>query len=412
MTKKALKIIIIGHVDHGKSTLIGRLLLDTNSLPRETMSDLKRVSRELGRDTELAYITDQLKEERERNITIDTTQIFFSTKKRSYVIIDAPGHVEFLKNMISGATMAEVAILVVDAREGIMEQTRRHAYIIDMLGMEKVIVLFNKMDLVQYDRKRFEEVSAELLTFFQNLSVKPSFMIPISAWEGENVSRKSGKLSWSKAPFFLDALESLTLTRLSEKKPLRLPVQDIYEIDGEEVIVGRVASGEIRQGQEIVLLPNLAGATVKSVRIFGDSSKKSALEGENIGLTVDRTGLVKRGHVIVERENQPEPTISLKGNLFWMSEEPLKLTAPVTLRLATQEVLCCAVKIENRINSSTLEVLEREAGELQLNEAGAVTFETDTPVVAERFSFIEELGRFVIEKQFQVQGAGIITGSL
>ncbi len=411
MITKTLKIIIIGHVDHGKSTLIGRLLLDTSSLPRETMSDLRRISRELGRDTELAYITDQLKEERERNITIDTTQIFFATRKRNYVIIDAPGHVEFLKNMISGATMAEVAILVVDTREGVMEQTRRHAYIIDMLGIEKVVVLFNKMDLIQYDRKRFEDVQAELLAFFDNLTVKPAFMIPISAWEGENISRKSTKLAWSMTPCFLDALESLTLSVHTEKKPLRLPVQDIYEMDGEEIIVGRVASGEIRQGQEAVILPLLTGTTVKSLRIFGDFNKKSALEGENIGLTLEKTGLAKRGHIIADNENQPEPTLSLRGNLFWMSGESLMLNTPVTLRIATQEVRCRAAKIEGRINSSTLELLENEAGELRLNEAAVVTFKTEVPVVAERFSFIEELGRFAIEKQFQVRGAGIITGT-
>jgi sulfate adenylyltransferase large subunit len=411
MDKKALRIIIIGHVDHGKSTLIGRLLLDTNSLPKETVQELKRISKELGKDTELAYITDQLKEEREKNITIDTTQIFFHTKKRSYVIIDAPGHVEFLKNMISGATMAEVAVLVVDTREGIMEQTRRHAYIIHMLGIKKVIVLFNKMDLIGYDSNRFNEVEAELQTFFESIAVNPSFMIPISAWEGENVSRKSAKLSWSKAPCFLDALESLTVSRQNDRKPLRFPVQDVYEIDGEEIIVERIASGEIARGQEVVIMPGLKGDAVKSIRIFGECDRKKASEGESIGLVLSKRGQAGRGDVMAEKGNQPEISTELKGNLFWMSEEPLIPSAPVTIRLATQEIRCSAISIDGRINSSTLEPIESGACELRLNEAASVTFRADAPIVSERFAFIEELGRFVIEKQFQVMGAGIITGS-
>lgn len=407
MTKETVKIVIIGHIDHGKSTLIGRLLLDTNSLPKGKLAEIKKISKELGREAELAYLTDQLKEEREKNITIDTTQIFFNSHKRNYVIIDAPGHVEFIKNMITGASLAEAAVLIIDVNEGMAEQTTRHAYIATMLGIDDVIVIFNKMDLVDYSRERFEKVKGELVSFMENLGVRPSFLIPTSAKQGDNILKTSANMSWYEGPGLLQALDGLNIDRESAKKPLRFPVQDIYEIDGEKIIVGKVVSGIIKQDQQVILFPSGQEAKIKALRIF-QGRKKKARQGENIGLTLAQPIPIRRGDVIVGKENTPRPTDRFKGNIFWMVEEPLQIGKTTTLRCATQEVDCIVEKIETRIDSSTLQVLEENANQLELNEAGTVIFKLKKPLIIEKFSFIEELGRFVIERQYNLQGAGII----
>ena len=407
MKKDTLKIVIVGHVDHGKSTLIGRLLYDTNSLPREKIAEIKKISKELGKETELAYLTDQLREERERNVTIDTTQIFFKTRKRDYVIIDAPGHVEFLKNMISGASLAEAAVLIIDAKEGVMEQTRRHSYIISMLGIDKVILVVNKIDLIDYKEERFDEVSSELLKFLEDVKVKPSFVIPVSAREGANISTKSRKMRWYRGPTFLDALDSFRLTMRGAGEDLRFPIQDIYEVDAERIIVGRVASGKIEQGQKVVLLPTSRDATIKAIKVFQEE-RTTASKGESIGLILEEPLPVNRGEVVVQKENPPAPVNQFKGNVFWMSPEPLQVNKRIILRCATQEVGCVAEKIEKRIDSSTLELIEEDAKELRLNEAGIVIFRTERPIVVEKFPFVEELGRFVIEHEYNLQGAGII----
>ena len=407
MRKDTLKIVIVGHVDHGKSTLIGRLLYDTNSLPREKLAEIKKISRELGKDTELAYLTDQLREERERNVTIDTTQIFFKTPKRDYVIIDAPGHVEFVKNMISGASLAEAAVLITDVKEGVMEQTRRHSYIVSMLGIDRVIVVVNKMDLIDYKEKRFDEVKSELLGFLEDVKVRPSFVIPVSAREGANISRKSKKMRWYGGPTFLGALDSFSLSKKSTDERLIFPIQDVYELDGEKIIVGRVASGMIEQGQKVVLLPSARDATIEAIKVFQDE-RTTANKGESIGLTLEEPLHVNRGEVVVQKENPPAPVNQFKGNIFWMSPEPLQLNKKITLRCATQEVGCVAEKIEKRIDSSTLELIEEDAKELRLNEAGIAIFRTEKPIVVEKFPLVEELGRFVIEHEYNLQGAGII----
>jgi len=409
MKKKTLKIILIGHVDHGKSTLIGRLLLDTNSLPREKISEIRKISRELGKETELAFLTDQLKEERERSITIDTTQTFFKTRKRNCVIIDAPGHVEFIKNMITGASLAEAALLLIDINEGIREQTRRHAYVIRFLGIESVIVLFNKVDLVDYKEERFREVKSELLKLLEALGIKPSFLIPVSAKKGVNIIQRSKKTSWYNGPPLLKTLDLLKVKPETANRPLRFPIQDVYDLSGEKVIVGKIVSGTIKKGQDVISFPALREAKVKSIKVFGKSGKVEGRAGENIGLVLDKAPFAERGEVITRKGDRLKPSDRFKGKIFWMFEEPLQINESLILRCATQEVKCVVEKIEKRINSSTLKVMEEDAGELKTNEVGEVILRTEKPIAIEKFSFIEELGRFVVERGYNPRGAGIIT---
>ncbi|MCM8765826.1 MAG: GTP-binding protein [Candidatus Omnitrophica bacterium] len=408
MRKENLSLVITGHIDHGKSTLIGRLLLETNSLTKDRILEIKKIAQELGREAELAFLTDQLREEREKSMTIDTTQIFFKSAKRNYTIIDSPGHVEFIKNMLTGASLAEAAILIVDVTEGIRDQTRRHAFIINMLGMESLIVAVNKMDRVNFKREPFEEVKAELLKFLEALKMKADFIIPISAREGANITKKDRRLNWYKGPTLLAGLNSFRPLLPSPRKPLRFPIQDIYEIKGEKMVVGRLLSGRLKEGEEVMLYPSLEEVRVNSLKIFERNLKK-AYAGENVAIILDRPFLAKRGLVMAKKENPPQVCSNFKANLFWLSEEPLAVKQFFTFRCATQEVNCQIKKIEKRIDSSTLEIIAENCPTLKLNETGIVVIETEKPVVIEKFHFIEELGRFVLEENQELKGAGIIT---
>lgn len=406
MAKDTLKIVITGHVDHGKSTLIGRLLLDTHSLPKEKMAELERISKELGKDAELAYFIDQLKEEREQERTIDTTQTFFHTKKKDFVIIDTPGHTEFLKNMMTGASLAEAAVLITDLREGIMEQTKRHAYLISMLGITNVIAVLNKIDLVGFDEKAYEKTRLLVSKIFESIGIKPLHMIPISAKEGINISVRSKETPWYKGPSLIDALESIRTKDLRDSKPLRMAIQDTYNVKGRKIAVGMISSGKLRCGQTVILSPEGKKTKVISIERFGEI-RKGADEGENIGLVLDGYN-IKRGDVISDEKSPASSVSEVTGEFFWMAAEPLVIGQELTLKCATQETTCSAVKITGRMDTSTLEMLEDTASELKMNEAGQVIFKTARPVVVEDTSYVEDLGRFVIEKDNEMLGAGII----
>ncbi|MFH1800611.1 MAG: GTP-binding protein [Candidatus Omnitrophota bacterium] len=408
MGRSLLRVAMVGHVDHGKSTLIGRLLLDTRSLPDGKMKEIKSISRDLGKEAELAYLTDQFREERENNMTIDTTQVFLKTRKTQYVIIDSPGHVEFIKNMLTGATQADAAVLIVDVLEGLREQTRRHAFLMDMLGIKKLVVVFNKMDLVKYERVAFVERKAVLMKFFEDLHVKPLNIIPVSAKEGVNISKKSPQTRWYRGPTLLEALDALAPAVKPSRAHLRFPVQDVYEINGRKILAGQILSGQVAAGQKVTLLPSMQSAVIKSIEVFGKSTKK-AVAGENIGLILKGSVSVLRGEVIAENNSVLTPTVRFAGNVFWISDLPLRINAPVTLRCATQEVRGRVTGIRNRMNSSTLEILEENACQLNANETGGVSFVTEKPAVVEGVGPLNGLGRFVIEQDLQMQGAGIIS---
>ncbi|MCM8779785.1 MAG: GTP-binding protein [Candidatus Omnitrophica bacterium] len=408
MKKHIFPIAITGHMDHGKSTLIGRLLLETNSLPEEKIKEIKKISKELGKDTELAYVCDQLKEERENNMTIDTTQIFFNTRKRSYCIIDTPGHVEFLKNMITGTSHAEAAVLIIDANEGIMEQTRRHLYVIAMLGIKQLVIVVNKMDLVDYNEQKFNWIKEELLAFLGRIGLQGSIIIPISARENDNISKKSVKTKWYRGATLLDTLDDLKEEETDEAKPLTLAVQDVYNMDGKNIIVGMVSSGRLLRGGKITILPDKRDTEAESILEFGEKNKKEAFAGENVGIILKDSLSIKRGDIIIEKQGPLQATTSFKGDILWLSEEPLEINKKFILRCVTQEVACVVERIEKRMNTSTLEMITGNSNELKINEAAQLLFRTEKPVVVESFSFIERFGRFAVEKDHALCGLGIV----
>jgi len=406
--KPKLNIVFVGHVDHGKSTLIGRLLFDTDSLPEQKISEVKTICEQQGKPFEFAYLMDHMQEERDQNITIDTAQIFFKTEARDYVIIDAPGHVEFTKNMITGASQAEAAILIVDANEGIKEQTKRHAKFLSLLGLDQVVVVVNKMDQVKYKEKKFEEVKKDLLSFLDKINISPSFTIPISAMEGDNVAKGSEKMSWFDGKTILEALDTFHERKNQLDQPLRFPIQDMYKIDDKRIAVGQLSSGKMKVGDKIVFSPDFNESSIKSIEKF-DEEITEAVAGENIGITLNDPVFVDRGNIAAHTDSQPKKTNTITGNLFWMSKEPLTMTDQLVLQCATQETNITIKKILNRIDSSSLELIGEESDSLKGTEIATVVLETDNPIVVEDFNKIPELGRFVIMKDNSVVAGGIVT---
>jgi sulfate adenylyltransferase large subunit len=402
-----LSFVVVGHVDHGKSTLIGRLLYDTESLAPDKFDEIKKSSKELGRETEFAYLLDHLEEERQQGVTIDTTQVFFKTDKRQYVIIDAPGHVEFVKNMITGASQAEAAVLIVEAKEGVKEQTKRHAYILSLLGLNQVIVVINKMDLVDFSEEIFGHIKKDVEQFLKPIGIKPELCVPISALKGDNIANTSNSLDWYNGPTFLESLDTLKKRLPAEDKPLVFPVQDVYKTEEKRIAVGRVEAGVIRAGQQIKVLPNGTTTTVKSIEKFLEDRDRACC-GESIGITTEDSLFLNRGDIICEPSDGPLLTDGFEANVFWMSKEDFKKDTKVTIRCATQERAAKVERISRRIDSSTLQVLEHNASILKNLEAGQVTIKTKKPIVIKSFNDVKELGRFVFVKDENICAGGII----
>ena len=263
-TRPQVRIVIVGHVDHGKSTLVGRLLHETGSLPEGKLEMLKAVSARRGMPFEWSFLLDALQTERDQGITIDTTQIRFRTRSRDVVLIDAPGHAEFLRNMITGASQADGAVLIIDALEGVRDQTRRHGYLLHLLGVKQVAVVVNKMDRVDFSEARFNDISAEISAHLTGLGVTPSAVIPISARDGDGVAERTPRIGWYNGPTVVEALDALEPARPLEQLALRLPVQAIYKFDDRRIVAGRIESGHLNAGDEIVIMPSAKIAKIKT----------------------------------------------------------------------------------------------------------------------------------------------------
>ena len=406
MDDKVLKLVIVGHVDHGKSTLIGRLLFDTGSLPNDKISEIQQICSALGKEFEYGFILDNLEEERDQGITIDTTQIFFSSKKRQYVIIDAPGHVEFVKNMITGASQAQAAVVIIDAEEGVKEQTKRHAYILGMLGIQKVIVLINKMDRVGYDQKRFSNVRESFIDFLNAIKLNAACFIPVCANTGDNIVKRSDNIPWYQGPTFLEALDSLQAYQSSNDNPLRFVVQDVYNFS-RRIIAGKVLSGVLHQNEEILILPSKEKTRIRSLEEYMKNPTE-AETGKCIGVTTADKVFCDRGYLFSDPNDSPTVTHQFCANIFWMDKESCKKDQPVTFRCSTQESRGMITRFHTVINSSSLEIIGSDMDEIHNREVALVTIQTDNPVVVEKYMKTAELGRFVLVTD-DISAGGIIT---
>ena len=408
-----LRVVFVGHVDHGKSTLIGRILHDTGSLPEGKIEEIKKACAAEGMGFEFAFLLDELLEEQKQNVTIDTTEIPFRTTRREYAIIDAPGHKEFLKNMITGASRADAAILVISADEGVREQSRRHAYLLSMLGIKHVIVVVNKMDLVDYSEKRFREIEQEYRKFLRELGLDARTFIPASAKEGENVARASMKMKWYCASNVLEALDLLEPHERDVDLPLRFCVQDVYRFDGQRIIAGRIETGTLRAGDQLVFSPANKSSVVATIeRWNARENNGTAVAGDSIGITLSEQIFVERGYVASHENETPIETNRFHADLFWIVREPLRVGHLYSLRLATQDVKCQVVSIERVMDSSTLESKGDGREQLERNEIGRLIIQTRGRLVIDNHDRIPNLGRFVIIDDGQICGGGTIFGGV
>lgn len=405
-----LRVVIVGHVDHGKSTLIGRLLYDTNSLPAGKKEELERISKKRGADViEWSFALDAFQAERDQAITIDTTQIWFKTPMRDYVIIDAPGHREFLKNMISGAAAADAAILVVDAAEGVQEQTRRHAYLLNLIGMRQVAVVINKMDLVNHDVERFQEVAKEITKYLQSIGLTASHILPISARHGNMIAQNGGKLSWYQGKTLLQVFDSFEVSAPPTARALRLPVQDVYfQEGGKRIIVGRVETGILRKGDTLLFSPTGEKAKVTSIEIWPPNKDKvEAHAGESVGFTLDQKIFVERGHTASHEKNPPMLSNVFRASIFWLSDAPLKVGNSYKVRYGTAEAMVTVQSIDKVIDTQDL-AQDDKGREVARNMVAEITFRARDLLPVDPYIDNFRTGRMVIYDGHDVAGGGTI----
>ncbi len=410
--RERMDIVIIGHVDHGKSTLVGRLLADTGSLPQGKLEAVRANCLRTSRPFEYAFLLDALKDEQSQGITIDSARCFFKSARRDYIIIDAPGHVEFLKNMISGAARASAALLVIDAKEGVRENSRRHGYLLSMLGVKQVAVCVNKMDLVEYAQATFERIRQEYSAFLHRVGIEPGGFIPIAAREGDNLIAASPHMRWYQGPTILETLDSFLPELSRSDAPLRMPVQDIYKFtaqgDDRRIVAGRIDTGRLRVGDEVIFLPSGKRSTVVTVEEFGVPSRREALAGESAGLTLQTQVYVKPGEILC-RADQPQPQVTsrLRANIFWLGRQPMVPGRRYKLKLGAARVPVWLTELHTVIDASRLETVAH-GRQVDRHDVAEVTLETLRPVACDLVKDIPQTGRFVIIDNYEIAGVGIV----
>jgi bifunctional enzyme CysN/CysC len=400
-----IKVIVVGHVDHGKSTTIGRLLYETGALPNEKFSEIKAASDRRGVAFEWSFLLDSLQAERDQAVTIDTTDVRFRTAERGYVIIDAPGHKEFLKNMVTGAARADAALLVVDAIESMRTQSRMHAYLLNLIGIEQIVVAVNKMDLVEYSETRFHSVCAEIRDYFVTLGLRSADIVPISARAGENLTAAHGHMPWYRGPTVLEALDRLRAAEIPSALPLRIPVQDVYHFDQRRIIVGRVESGIMRVGDEILFSPANEVAVVSTIESWPAGQNIAEVHtGEVVGFTLHDQVFVERGAIVSHREEAPVITDVLRGKIFWLGREGAIRGKDYRIKLATQDVPVRVQSVERIIDTSNL---SQSVGDvIGRNQVAEVILRTRQKIAVDPYSQIAATGRFVIGSDHEIVGGG------
>tara|TARA_B100000035_G_scaffold8765_1_gene7496 strand:- start:109 stop:1977 length:1869 start_codon:yes stop_codon:yes gene_type:complete len=400
------KVVIVGHVDHGKSSLIGRLMYDLDEVPLGKYEELKKVSEKRGMEFEYAFLLDALQAERDQGITIDTTQIFFKTRKRKYVFIDAPGHKEFIRNMITGASSADIAVLIIDAHEGLKQQTKKHAYLLKLLGLDDVICLFNKIDKINYDEKKFLKVEKDLYQFTHKIGINVTATVPVSAKHGENVVKKSKKLTWYKGQSFCEILDSYNTKKGTDDLPLRLPIQDIYKIDDKRVIVGRIETGELKLNDELFFLPSNETVKLKSFEVW-PKAKKKYMSGDNVGLTIEEQIFIDKGNLISHVKSRPKLMNTFEANLFWLSEKKLKINKQYLMKINTGEYNIFISKVSKVIDTDNLNSKNSSLSP-EKNDVCEVIIHSSQLIPMDDFKDNQKTGRFCILDEENIIAGGII----
>lgn len=397
----------MGHVDHGKSTLIGRLFHDTDSLPEGKAEAIKASCERRGVRFEWAFLLDALQAERDQGVTIDTTQIWFRTAQRDYVIIDAPGHREFLKNMITGAASADAALLVIDASEGVREQSRKHGYLLHLLGVGQVAVVVTKMDALGYDQGRFAEVEREIRSYLGGLGVTPAFVVPASGREGDNIAAPSPNMVWYAGPSVVQTLDRFRVVTTAKDLPLRLPLQDIYKFDERRILAGRIESGILRVGDTVLFSPSNKTARVASLECWNASAPPvEASAGQSVGFTLEDQIFVERGEVASHVGDAPIESDVFRARIFWLGDKPLRQGAHYQLKLNTRAAEVSVQEIERVIDTADLST--REKDEVGRHDVGEIVLRSRSMLALDEAKSLARTGRFVLVEGYEIAGGGAI----
>ena len=402
-----MRIVIVGHVDHGKSTLVGRLFHDTGSLPDGKLEQIKAMCERRGMPFEWAFLMDAFQSERDQGITIDTSQIWFKTPKRDYTIIDAPGHREFIKNMITGASSAEAAIMLIDAGEGVQQQSRTHAFLLNLLGIRQVVVVVNKMDLVGNAEQTFRAIKAEYVRYLEEIGIVPNFVIPAVARDGDNLVHRSERMAWYDDATLIQALDSFRSQGDLKALPLRLPIQDVYKFDDRRILAGRIASGRLKVGDRIMFSPSNKVARVKSIEAWNAPLPRDAEPGQAIGITTDEQLFIERGEIASHEDDAPIETNVFHGRLFWLGRAPLVQGESYRLRMETRDVQVTVERVEAIYDPDALS--QRPAVKVERNEIADVVLRSYAMLALDEAEQNPRTGRFVLSDGVNIVAGGTIS---
>lgn len=401
-----LPVVVAGHVDHGKSTLVGRLVHDTGNMPEGRVAAIRAMCARRGRPFEWAFLTDALQGERDRAVTIDAAHVRFAAPSRDYLLIDAPGHREFLRNAVTGAARAEAALLVVDAAEGVREQSRRHACLLRLLGIRQVVAAISKADRVGYDRRRIEEVGAAVGRCLEAAGLAARRRVPVSARDGGNVAAPSPRMAWFRGPTLLEALEELEPAPPPDGLPLRLPVQDVYRRGGRRVLVGRVETGAMRAGDTVLLSPSNRTARIAGFEAWPGPPPSAARAGDSAAFALDPPLPVERGELVGDPARPPHVGGRLCARLFWLGDGPARPGARYRLKLNAREVSAALESVEAVIDMD--DFARRPADRVDRGAVAEAVLRTDGAAVFDSYADNPRTGRFALAQGARIVGGGVL----
>ena len=419
--REAMNVVMVGHVDHGKSTLVGRLLHDSGAVSETRLDDIRAVCKRRGMAFEWAFLLDALQAERDQGVTIDAAHVRYRGKARDYTIIDAPGHREFIRNMVTGAANAAAAVLVIDAAEGVREQSRRHGYLLRLLDVRQVVVAITKMDLIDFDAARFDDIAGECRDYLDSIGIAAASVVPVASRDGDNIARRSDRMAWYEGPTITEAFDGFTASAAAVNQPLRMPLQDVYRFDERRIVAGRVETGLLRVGDEVLFSPSNKTAHVATIEGWdgegGRTTPSEARAGQSIGLTLVEDIFVERGEVISHLVDPPKESNVFRARLFWLGSSPLSVGQSFRIRLNTFEALVEVQDIERVIDTddfaapgsrTTSDSQSGPVDEVARDGIAEVVLRTREILALDEFTANPLTGRFVLVDGYDIAGGGII----
>lgn len=409
-----INLVTVGHVDHGKSSIIGRLLVDTNSLPNGKVEAIKRMCEKQSKVFEYAYLLDSLKDEQAQCITIDSARCFFKTSNRRVLLRDAPGHLEFLKNMITGASTADAGLLVIDVSEGMKENTKRHSYLLSLLGIKQIAVIINKMDLISYDEERYKEVKFECEEYLDEIGVKVVKYIPVSAQSGDNIVSKSNNMTWYKGDTLLETIDQFEPQKPNCQLDFRMPLQDIYKFsadnDNRRIFAGTVLTGKAKVGDKIIFYPSEKVSKIKTIESYNVRNKEEVVAGEAIGFTLTDEIYLKRGELAcIYNQSKPLVTENILVKIFWLGAEPLRYNKKYYIKCGHSKIEAELVEIKKLFDAENL-ILKTDRKYIEQNHIAECVLKLKNPLACDIDIF--ENSRVVIVDDYEISGGGLIIANV